>query len=133
MFKKGQSGNPAGKPPGARHKINVWVDGVLQDAADKTLNALMAKVEEGDTAAIKMVLDRISPIRKGRPIRHARAPGRQGRDAEDNHGGRRRWRSDTRRGSRRFQAGHGPLAIRPGEAVEIDKLAATISRRTDGS
>ena len=68
MFVKGKSGNPAGKPPGARHKTTVWAESVLQDNAEKVMNALMQKVDEGDMAAIGKAFDRICPVRKYPPF-----------------------------------------------------------------
>jgi hypothetical protein len=67
-FQKGQSGNPAGRAPGTRLKVSMWAEGIMQEGLEKTLAVLMAKVEEGDLAAVKMVLDRIVPIRKAPPF-----------------------------------------------------------------
>jgi hypothetical protein len=67
-FQKGQSGNPAGKAPGTRHQVSVWAESVMREGVEKTLGVLMQKVEEGDLGAIKMVMDRICPVRKAPPF-----------------------------------------------------------------
>ncbi|MCY9822475.1 DUF5681 domain-containing protein [Aeromonas media] len=59
-FQKGQSGNPAGRPKGAKGKRAQIPDGLTADA----LTQLATKVAEGDTQAIKMVLDRVIPALK---------------------------------------------------------------------
>jgi hypothetical protein len=59
-FKKGQSGNPAGRKPGTltkqdklRLQIAEGVPGILK--------AMQAKAEAGDTAAAKLLLERTLP------------------------------------------------------------------------
>lgn len=56
-FQKGQSGNPAGCPKGAKGKRGQLPD-VLTDQA---LTQLAQLVQEGDVQAIRMVLDRTIP------------------------------------------------------------------------
>ena len=59
---KGQSGNPTGRKPGTgkvdrlRKKLEAHVPEVL--------DALVAKAKEGDTAASKLLLDRVLPTLK---------------------------------------------------------------------
>ncbi len=59
MWKPGQSGNPAGKRPGTG-KINK-LRAVLSKELPEVLDALIAKAKEGDTGAIKLVLERTVP------------------------------------------------------------------------
>jgi Family of unknown function (DUF5681) len=40
-FQKGQSGNPAGKPKGARHKATLLAERLMQDDVEKIVNAVL--------------------------------------------------------------------------------------------
>ncbi len=59
QFQKGQSGNPAGKPKGARHKTTL-----MQDDAERIVNAVITAACNGDMTAAKIILDRICPPRE---------------------------------------------------------------------
>ncbi|MCW2286225.1 phage tail sheath gpL-like [Rhodoblastus acidophilus] len=67
-FKKGQSGNPKGKPKGARHKVTILAEKLMEDEAEAVIRAVVDKAKEGDMTAARIVVDRIAPVRKGRPI-----------------------------------------------------------------
>lgn len=68
-FKKGKSGNPRGKPKGARNKSTLAAELLL----DGSLENICRKIEEealaGNMLAAKMILDRFLPVRKDRAIR----------------------------------------------------------------
>ena len=68
-FRKGQSGNPAGKPLGARHRVTVLAEKLMEDDAESVVQAVVTKAKKGDMAAAKLVLDRIAPPRKGRLVK----------------------------------------------------------------
>jgi hypothetical protein len=63
-FQKGESGNPAGKPRGARHKTTLMAERLMQDDAEKIVNAVIAAARNGDMMAAKIILDRIAPVRR---------------------------------------------------------------------
>lgn len=63
-FKKGTSGNPAGKPKGTRNKTSLAVEELLQGEHEKLTRAAIDKALEGDTTALRLCLDRIAPVRK---------------------------------------------------------------------
>jgi Family of unknown function (DUF5681) len=68
-FKPGQSGNPAGKPKGARHKASLLAEKLMQDDAKNIVNAVLEAARGGDMTAAKIVLDRIAPARRDNPVR----------------------------------------------------------------
>lgn len=70
-FKKGQSGNPAGKPRGTRHRTTRAIDDMLAGDAEKITRKAIDMACEGDTVALRLCLDRLAPARKDRPIRFA--------------------------------------------------------------
>jgi hypothetical protein len=68
QFKPGQSGNPKGRPKGARNKTTLAVEALLEGQHAALTQAAIDKALEGDSTALKLCLDRIAPIRKGRPV-----------------------------------------------------------------
>ena len=75
-FKKGVSGNPISRPKGSRNLATIRADELFEQmlfGEDKKADAIIAKTismaEQGDTACIRLCLDRIAPPRKDRPVR----------------------------------------------------------------
>ncbi len=60
-------GNP-GKPPGARHKITRAVEDLLNGQAEAVSQAAIDKALEGDTTAMRIVLERVAPALKDKPV-----------------------------------------------------------------
>ena len=67
-FKPGQSGNPAGRPKGARHRTTLAIEALLDGEGEAITRKAIEAAKAGDMAAIRLVLDRICPPRKTRPI-----------------------------------------------------------------
>jgi hypothetical protein len=67
-FRKGQSGNPSGKPKGTRNRTTVLAEKLMQDDAKDIVQAVLEAAKGGDMTAARLVLDRISPVRRGRPV-----------------------------------------------------------------
>ena len=67
-FQPGQSGNPAGRPKGARNKTTLAVEALLDGEAEAISRKAIALAKDGDMAAIRLCMDRIVPPRKDRPI-----------------------------------------------------------------
>ena len=67
-FRPGQSGNPAGRPKGARHATTVAIEALLEGEAETIARKAIDAAKAGDMVAIRLVLDRICPPRKSRPI-----------------------------------------------------------------
>jgi Family of unknown function (DUF5681) len=68
LFQKGQSGNPAGYHKGSRHKATLLAEKMLADDQDEILRAVIDAAKAGDSTAMKLCIDRLVPLRKGRPI-----------------------------------------------------------------
>ncbi len=62
-----QPGNP-GKPKGARHKLTLIAERLMEDDAEAVVASVLAAAKSGDMTAARLVLERIVPIRKGRPV-----------------------------------------------------------------
>lgn len=76
QFKKGVSGNPKGKPVGAKHMTTLLMQAVRQVSKGEGTRAdveivkkLIEKAKEGDTKAIEMIFDRSD----GKPIQQVDA------------------------------------------------------------
>jgi Family of unknown function (DUF5681) len=67
-FTRGQSGNPAGKPRGTRHRVTVLAEKLMQDDTEAVVRAVIDAAKGGDMTAARLILDRIAPARKGCPI-----------------------------------------------------------------
>jgi hypothetical protein len=74
-FQKGQSGNPNGRAKGSRNRATMLVEQIFDEklfGVDRKADAIISKVIEqaanGDTACIRLCLDRIAPVRRDRPV-----------------------------------------------------------------
>jgi hypothetical protein len=68
-FMKGQSGNPAGKPKGARHRATLAAETLLDGEAEALTRKAIELALAGDPIALRLCLDRILPPRRERPLR----------------------------------------------------------------
>jgi hypothetical protein len=67
-FEPGKSGNPAGKPKGARHHVTMLAEQLLDGDAEKLLRKAIELGLAGDVGALRLLLDRILPPRRDRPV-----------------------------------------------------------------
>jgi hypothetical protein len=67
-FQKGESGNPAGRPRGARNRTTMLMQDLLVDHAEAIGRKAIALAQEGDIAAIRVCMDRLAPARKDEPV-----------------------------------------------------------------
>jgi hypothetical protein len=68
LFEKGQSGNPLGRPPGARNRATVMAEELLEGEAEAITRTVIEKAKAGDMTALRICLDRFAPPRKERAI-----------------------------------------------------------------
>ena len=80
-FVKGESGNPSGRPPGARNKKALLIEAMLDADAEDLTRRVIAKALDGDTGALRLCLDRLLPRAGDRPVLFALPPIESGADA----------------------------------------------------
>jgi len=102
QFRPGQSGNPGGRPKGARNKITVAIEALIDAASTDIATKAIELAKAGDATMIRALLDRAAPPRRDR---HTSADGKGGRCGEGGSGNRPGgggWRVDAERGQRAF-------------------------------
>jgi hypothetical protein len=62
-----QPGN-SGKPKGAKHKTTLAVEALLEGQAGALTQVCIQRALDGDPVAMRIVMDRICPLRRGRPV-----------------------------------------------------------------
>jgi len=67
-LQKGQSGNPAGRPPGSRNRTALAAEFLLEGEARALTRKAIDLALEGDTTALRLCLERILPQRKSRAV-----------------------------------------------------------------
>ena len=107
-FPKGRSGNPRGKPKGARHKTTLLAEKLMQNDAENIVNAVLAAARDGDMTAARIVLDRIAPARRDSPVAFALPKIKRPADAVA--------------ASAAILAAVADGRLTPGEALEVSKL-----------
>jgi hypothetical protein len=63
-FHKGESGNPAGRPRGARNRTTVLMQSLLEANAEAIARKAIDLATGGDLTAIRICFDRLVPARK---------------------------------------------------------------------
>ena len=67
-FVKGESGNPAGRPPGSRNTKTLLREAMLDAEGDDLTRQLIASAREGDRTALRLCIERVLPRGANRPI-----------------------------------------------------------------
>ena len=75
LFKKGQSGNPAGRPKGSVNKYTELSRALLSERGPEIVNVVIEKALKGDVHCLKMCMDRIVPPQKAVEIKHTKDDG----------------------------------------------------------
>jgi len=68
-----ERGNP-GKPKGARHRVTVAAETLLEGEAEAITRKAIELAKAGDGPALRLCMDRIYPARKDRPVRFGLPP-----------------------------------------------------------
>jgi hypothetical protein len=82
-FEKGQSGNPNGRPEGSRNKATLLLDQLADAEAEAIQRQVIQAAKEGDLKAAELILARIWPPRRGRPVRLELPPVRTAAEVSD--------------------------------------------------
>ena len=67
-FQTGKSGNPAGKRRGTRHRTTMAAQALLDGEAEGLTRKCIEMALSGDATALRLALDRVLPLRRGRPV-----------------------------------------------------------------
>jgi hypothetical protein len=67
-FRKGQSGNPSGKPKGCRNATTILFDELLKANAKELIEKAIDMAKGGDGPALRLCIERLAPVRKDRPV-----------------------------------------------------------------
>jgi hypothetical protein len=67
QFEPGHPGGP-GRPAGSRNKATLVLDALADGEAEAVLKATIDRAKEGDLRAAEVILSRVWPQRKGRPV-----------------------------------------------------------------
>jgi hypothetical protein len=67
-FQPGQSGNPAGRPPGSLNKKTIALEEVFIERADEVLNQIIDRAKDGEKTAMRLCMERISAPKRERPV-----------------------------------------------------------------
>jgi Family of unknown function (DUF5681) len=109
LFKKGQSGNPAGRPVGSRNRTTIALEALLDGEGEALTRKAIEMAKGGDATAMRLCLDRIISPRKDRPVVNFQMPSIEGPE-------------DAAKASAALIDAVGRGDITPGEAGEMGKL-----------
>jgi hypothetical protein len=68
QFQKGQSGNPLGRPRGARNKLTLLAESLFEGDAAALVGKLIEVAKKGDIGALRLCMDRICPPQRDRTV-----------------------------------------------------------------
>ena len=67
-FEKGMSGNPAGKAKGTRNAATLALEQMLDGESESLMRLAIDLAREGNKGALRLVVERILPPRRERPM-----------------------------------------------------------------
>jgi hypothetical protein len=68
QFKKGQSGNPAGRPRGARNRATLMIAVLLDEEGPRLMREAIDRALDGDSLLLRCCVTRMVPVPRGRPV-----------------------------------------------------------------
>jgi len=80
-FQPGQSGNPAGRPRGARNNTTVLIEQLIEGDAEFIMRRLIAQAKAGNPRALGLLMPALLPKRKDSPIEIELPPLEEASDA----------------------------------------------------
>jgi hypothetical protein len=111
-----QPGN-AGKPKGTRNKATLALEALLDGEAEAITRKAIEMALDGDTTAMRLVLERILPPRKDRPVPFALPPLETAADAV--------------KATASLVEAVATGALTPGEAGELSKLVEGFTKAVE--
>ena len=66
-FVKGQSGNPAGRPPGSK-SFQAELRAALEEHGEEILEKLIERAKKGETTSGRFLSERLMPAMKSAPV-----------------------------------------------------------------
>jgi hypothetical protein len=63
-----QSGNP-GRPAGSKNRTTQLLEQLAEGEAEEIINKVLENAKAGDPACLRMLMDRLWPPRRGRPVK----------------------------------------------------------------
>jgi hypothetical protein len=76
-FAPGRSGNPAGRPKGARNKATLLAGALLDESAPELMRNLIDTALAGDRTTARFLAARLCPIRTDQPVHLEVEPGQE--------------------------------------------------------
>lgn len=67
-FRPGQSGNPAGKPRGTRHRATQLAQKLMEGGIEDVVTAVLNAAKSGDIQAAKVIIDKLLPPVRERAV-----------------------------------------------------------------
>src|ERR1043166_5051958 len=68
QYQPGQSGNPAGRPPGSRNKKSIALEEAFEEHAEEILKEVVGRAKEGEKAAMRLCMERMLAPKRERPV-----------------------------------------------------------------
>ncbi len=118
-FERGVSGNPKGRPPGARNKATLAAEILLDGEAEALTRQAVERALAGSDLALKLCLDRILAPRRERSVRFALPP----IDGP----------ADLAAALRAVTSAVAEGALTPGEAFELSQVVETFIHAIEAS
>ena len=116
-FQKGQSGNPKGRPKGARNKATLAMQALLEGECEALTRRAVEMALAGDVTALRLCLDRLLPVRRDRHVAFALPHLETAADAV--------------KASAALVDGVAAGELTPSEAAELSKLVEGFLRAVD--